>query len=477
MTALSTEASDMSAYLLMGVPGLAFFCGIAEASWTAIGLALGTYLNWLFVAKRLRRYSVRLGALTLPEYISRRFYDNTKLIELIGAITIIVFYVPYTASGFSACGKLFGTLFGYDYVPTMIISAAVIVAYTTCGGFTAASVTSLVQSLIMVFALAVVLIFGINSVGGWENVIANAKAIPGYLSMTATTSIQAAEAGEFGTLKIISTLAWALGYFGMPHVVLHFMAIKDEKKLKLSRRVATVWVVVSLSVAVIIGIVGYSMAKENIIAMFGDASSAEALIVTIAAVLSEYGAARRQEEHDRCPRDRSCRCNMRRAVCTRPHKLNLPRRIVCMGRLRRHLRSHRSVLALLEALQQVGRDRRHVLRRCYGLHLEVCNSSHRRRVCDLRAAARIHHLLHLHRCRFASDQSSRRKDLRGLRRSCLNEVNFKKIILSEENFGEDFFCANSLFQKLLADVPRKAELLADRVVAVLELVEHKGVEL
>ncbi|CDB44433.1 putative sodium/proline symporter [Firmicutes bacterium CAG:240] len=172
----------------------------------------------------------------------------------------------------------------------MIISAAVIVAYTTCGGFTAASVTSLVQSLIMVFALAVVLIFGINSVGGWENVIANAKAIPGYLSMTATTSIQAAEAGEFGALKIISTLAWALGYFGMPHVILHFMAIKDEKKLKLSRRVATVWVVVSLSVAVIIGIVGYSMAKENIIAMFGDASSAEALIVTIAAVLSEYGA-------------------------------------------------------------------------------------------------------------------------------------------------------------------------------------------
>ena len=290
VTALSTEASDMSAYLLMGVPGLAFFCGIAEASWTAIGLALGTYLNWLFVAKRLRRYSVRLGALTLPEYISRRFYDNTKLIELIGAITIIVFYVPYTASGFSACGKLFGTLFGYDYVPTMIISAAVIVAYTACGGFKAASVTSLVQSLIMVFALAVVLIFGINSVGGWENVVANAKAIPGYLSMTATTSIQAAEAGEFGTLKIISTLAWALGYFGMPHVVLHFMAIEDENKLKLSRRVATIWVVVSLSVAVVIGIVGYSMAKENIITMFGDASSAEAIIVSIAAVLSEYGA-------------------------------------------------------------------------------------------------------------------------------------------------------------------------------------------
>ena len=290
VTALSTEASDMSAYLLMGVPGLAFFCGVAEASWTAIGLAIGTYLNWLFVAKRLRRYSVRLGALTLPEYISKRFYDDTKLIELLGAITIIVFYVPYTASGFSACGKLFGTLFGFDYVPTMIISAAVIVAYTACGGFKAASVTSLVQSLIMVFALAVVLIFGINSVGGWDNVVANAKAIPGYLSFTSVTDITASTAGEFGTLKIISTLAWALGYFGMPHVILHFMAIEDENKLKLSRRVATIWVVVSLSVAVIIGIVGYSMAKESIVTMFPDASSAESLIVTIAAVMSEYGA-------------------------------------------------------------------------------------------------------------------------------------------------------------------------------------------
>ena len=139
VTALSTEASDMSAWLLMGVPGLAFFYGIAEASWTAIGLALGTYLNWLFVAKRLRRYSVRLGAITLPEYIARRFRDNTKIIEALGALMIIVFYVPYTASGFAACGKLFGTLFNFQYAPAMIISAVVIVAYTACGGFKAAS--------------------------------------------------------------------------------------------------------------------------------------------------------------------------------------------------------------------------------------------------------------------------------------------------------------------------------------------------
>ena len=289
VTALSTEASDMSAWLLMGVPGLAFFYGIAEASWTAIGLALGTYLNWLFVAKRLRRYSVRLGAITLPEYIARRFRDNTKIIEALGALMIIVFYVPYTASGFAACGKLFGTLFNFQYAPAMIISAVVIVAYTACGGFKAASVTSLVQSLIMIFALAAVLIFGVSSAGGWDQVIANAKSIPGYLSLTASTSITAAEAGEFGTLKIISTLAWALGYFGMPHVILHFMAIEDENKLKLSRRVATAWVVISLSIAVFIGVVGYSMAKSGIVTMFADSSSAESLIVSIAAVLSEYG--------------------------------------------------------------------------------------------------------------------------------------------------------------------------------------------
>lgn len=289
VTALSTEASDMSAWLLMGVPGLAFFYGIAEASWTAIGLALGTYLNWLFVAKPLRRYSVRLNAITLPEFIAKRFRDNTRIIEGLGALMIIVFYVPYTASGFAACSKLFGTLFGFPYVPAMIVSAIVIVAYTAGGGFKAASVTSLVQSLIMIFALAVVLIFGIHSAGGWDQVVANAKAIPGYLSLTAQTSIQNTAAEEFGTLKIISTLCWALGYFGMPHVILHFMAIEDENKLKLSRRVATVWVVLSLAIAVFVGVVGYSMAKAELVTMFGDSSSAESLIVSIAAVMSEYG--------------------------------------------------------------------------------------------------------------------------------------------------------------------------------------------
>lgn len=289
VTAMSTEASDMSAYLLMGVPGLAFFCGVAEASWTAIGLSLGTYLNWLIVAKRLRRYSAATHAITVPDFLAKRFRDNTKLIETIGALMIIVFFVPYTASGFSACGKLFNSLFGFDYMTSMIISAAVIVAYCATGGFMAASVTSLIQSIVMTIALIIVLVFGINSAGGWDVVVENAKAVPGYLSFTASTNIFAAEAGSYSWLSIASTLAWGLGYFGMPHVLIHFMAIESEEKLTISRRVGSIWVVISLSVAVIIGIIAYSMAKAGVIAMPESESAAENMIVNVSAVIAQAG--------------------------------------------------------------------------------------------------------------------------------------------------------------------------------------------
>lgn len=289
VTAMSTEASDMSAYLLMGVPGLAFFCGVAEASWTAIGLSIGTYLNWLIVAKRLRRYSAVTHAITVPDFLAKRFRDNTKLIETIGALTIIVFFVPYTASGFSACGKLFNSLFGFDYMTSMIISAAVIVAYCATGGFMAASVTSLIQSIVMTIALVVVLVFGINSAGGWDVVVENAKAVPGYLSFTASTDIFAAEAGSYSLLSIASTLAWGLGYFGIPHVLIHFMAVESEEKLTISRRVGSIWVVISLSVAVIIGIIAYSMAKAGVIAMPESESAAENMIVNVSAVIAQAG--------------------------------------------------------------------------------------------------------------------------------------------------------------------------------------------
>ena len=289
VTAMSTEASDMSAYLLMGVPGLAFFCGVAEASWTAIGLSIGTYLNWLIVAKRLRRYSSRIHAITVPDFLSTRFRDNTKLIETLGALMIIVFFVPYVASGFSACGKLFNSLFGFDYMTSMIVSAVVIVAYCATGGFMAASVTSLIQSIVMTFALIVVLFFGIRTAGGWDTVVANAKAIPGYLSFTASTSILAEQAGRYTPLMIASTLAWGLGYFGMPHILIHFMAVESEEKLKISRKVGSIWCVVSLAVAVVIGIVGYSMAKAGALPMPGSEPEAENMIVQTASLLSKNG--------------------------------------------------------------------------------------------------------------------------------------------------------------------------------------------
>ena len=289
VAAMSTEASDMSAYLLMGVPGLALFCGVAEASWTAIGLAVGTYLNWLLVARRLRVYSERVGAITVPDFLALRFHDKTKLIETIGALIVIIFFVPYTASAFVACGKLFNSMFGWDYLPTMIISAVVIVAYCTMGGFMAASITSLIQSLMMTFALIVILIFGIRTAGGWDAVIDNARSVPGYLSLFASTNIQASSAGSFGFIPIVSTLAWGLGYFGMPHVLIHFMATKDEKMLTTSRRIASIWVVISLGVAVIIGIVGFGMIHAGAIESFANSSDAESIIVRAAALMSQNG--------------------------------------------------------------------------------------------------------------------------------------------------------------------------------------------
>ena len=287
VAAMSTEASDMSAYLLMGVPGLALFCGVAEAGWTAIGLALGTYLNWLFVARRLRIYSAKIDAITVPDFLAKRFRDNTKLIETIGALVIIIFFVPYTASGFVACGKLFNSMFGWDYVPAMIVSAVVIVAYCAMGGFMAASITSLIQSLVMTFALIVVLIFGINAAGGWDAVVANAQTVPGYLDFFANTSIQASEPGRYTGIMILSTMAWGLGYFGMPHILIHFMAAKDEKNITASRRIAAGWVVISLGVAVIIGLVGYAMVNAGIIDGFGSSSEAESVLVRVSAVMSQ----------------------------------------------------------------------------------------------------------------------------------------------------------------------------------------------
>lgn len=290
VTAMSAEASDMSSWLLMGLPGLAYLAGCAEAGWTAIGLAIGTYLNWLIVAKRLRRYShIANNSITIPSFFENRYRDKSHALLAISAIMIVVFFVPYTASGFAACGKLFSTLFDIPYIPAMIVSAIVIVAYTSLGGFLAASMTDLIQSFIMTGALVFVLLYGIHMAGGMDAVITNAESLTGYLSLTASHDPTTGTSSPFTGLTIASTLAWGLGYFGMPHILLRFMGIEDENKLKTSRRIATVWVVISMFIAVFIGIIGNAMTKAGALEVLEGSSQSETLIVRIADLISTHG--------------------------------------------------------------------------------------------------------------------------------------------------------------------------------------------
>lgn len=289
VTAMSAEASDMSSWLLMGLPGLALMTGIAEAFWTALGLAVGTYLNWLIVAKRIRVYSAKIKAVTLPEFFSKRYEDNKNILTLIAALFIIVFFIPYTASGFSACGKLFASLFGMEYVTAMIISAVVIVVYCTLGGFLAASTTDFIQSIIMTVALFVVLGFSEAVTGGFGTAINNVTEMEGFLDAFKGFNVEKNEIASYGTLPIVSTLAWGLGYFGMPHILLRFMAIEDKNKLKLSRRIASVWVVISMAIAIFIGVVGFSLMKNGMVPGYENASAAETIIVDISKAISGYG--------------------------------------------------------------------------------------------------------------------------------------------------------------------------------------------
>ncbi len=275
MTAMSAEASDMSGWLLMGLPGVAYWCGIADAAWTAIGLAIGTYVNWLIVAKRLRNYSVVSGnAITLPEFFSNRFNEKKKVLLSISAIFILIFFTVYASSCFVTCGKLFSALFGVDYHIMMVLGAAFVIFYTFIGGFLAESASDFMQAIVMICALVVVLIVGVVNAGGLGAVIENAKNIDGYLMLFGQATPNAdgtfGASVPYGAISVLSALAWGLGYFGMPQVLLRFMAIRKADELKRSRRIATVWVVISLFVAVFIGVVGRAIPSINL------TSSAEA---------------------------------------------------------------------------------------------------------------------------------------------------------------------------------------------------------
>ena len=296
VTAMSAEASDMSGWLLMGLPGVAYWCGISDAAWTAIGLAVGTYLNWLIVSKRLRRYSESAGeAITLPEFFSNRFHEKRKVIMSIAAVFILIFFTVYASSCFVTCGKLFSTLFDMPYIPMMIVGAIFVLVYTVLGGFLAESVSDFMQAIVMIVALTLVVVLGTVSAGGLDEVIDNAKSIPGFFDFfgiatpTTVDGVQQAvngvpqfgEAGTYGILSIASCLAWGLGYFGMPQVLLRFMAIRSEGELTRSRRIATVWVVISLAVAVFIGIVGRALYPTTLTT----ASDAENIFIVLSSNL------------------------------------------------------------------------------------------------------------------------------------------------------------------------------------------------
>lgn len=289
VTAMSAEASDMSSYLLMGLPGLAYISGTCEVGWTVIGLAAGTWLNWFFVSKRLRRYSEKIGAITIPDFFSRRFHDKRNGLSFLAALIILVFFIPYTASGFKAIGTLFNSLFGFDYHLAMVFGAVIVVFYTVTGGFLAVSTTDLIQGIVMTFSLFVIIFYGIGQAGGIENVAANAKSLEGYLSLSRTWNITNSTSAPFPMLTVISTVAWGLGYFGMPHILLRFMAARDEHALNTSRRIAVVWVVISMSLSILIGVIGLSVSMAGRLPMLMTPSESETVIIRLANILSEHG--------------------------------------------------------------------------------------------------------------------------------------------------------------------------------------------
>ncbi|UPR36349.1 sodium/proline symporter PutP [Vibrio cyclitrophicus] len=247
--ALSAGASDMSGWLLLGLPGYAYAAGF-EAFWLAGGLLVGTWANWLISAKRLRTYSITTESLTLPEFLSRRFNDNSKLIQTISAFFILLFFLFYTSSGLVAGGKLFETVFGLDYTTAVIIGTVCVVSYTLFGGFLAVSWTDLVQGLLMSAALLIVPIAAMN--GGLGQLSTDLHNINPEL----LTLWNDAKGEPLSAIAIISLAAWGLGYFGQPHILARFKATRTNKDLTTARRIAVVWTALSMVGAMLVGLVG-----------------------------------------------------------------------------------------------------------------------------------------------------------------------------------------------------------------------------
>lgn len=253
VAALSAQASDMSGWLLMGLPGSVYALGTGQV-WIAVGLFIGTVCNWLFISKRLRRYTIRANnSVTIPAFFRNRFRDEKRILLGVSSITIVIFFLVYTASALAAGGKLFNSVFGLEYKTALGIGAVVILVYTYLGGFWAVCTTDFIQGMLMLIGILAIPIAAVGIMGA-ENVAPNIEAtgvdVASYLDMMSNGD------GSFSAVEIISQLAWGLGYFGMPHILIRFMAIRDEKELAKSKVTAIIWVALSLAFACVIGVVG-----------------------------------------------------------------------------------------------------------------------------------------------------------------------------------------------------------------------------
>lgn len=278
-TSISAQASDMSGWLLLGLPGAAYATGLSGSVWMATGLAIGTYLNWKLVAQRLRistqQYS---NSITIPSYLENRFNDDSRLLRKASSIFILLFFLVYTASGFVSGGKLFQTVFGVPYKVSVIIGAIVVVAYTFLGGFMAVCWTDIIQGLLMFFTLLILPVVVLVKAGGINEVISAID--PSLLNPFNAASItgSASSSTVLVVISIISSLAWGLGYFGQPHILARFMAIKNPDLIKKSRIIAMFWVVLSLLGATAVGLVGHSIIPD-ISAYGGDSETIFMLLV------------------------------------------------------------------------------------------------------------------------------------------------------------------------------------------------------
>lgn len=294
VAAMSAEASDMSGWLLMGLPGVAYWCGVSDAAWTAIGLFIGTYVNWRIVAKRLHAYSIVADdSITIPDFLSRRYKEENHIIMTIAALFILIFFTVYAGSCFVTVGKLFGQLFGFSYHSMMVAGALFVVVYTFLGGFLAESTSDFMQGVVMFLTLGMVLIVGFIHIGGIDGLIGSLEGFPGFLSffgiatpvvadgvqqVSSSGAPMFGDAAAYGMLTIISTMSWGLGYFGMPQVLLRFMAIRKQSEIKKSRRIATTWCFISLICAVLIGLVGRAVFPAEL----NTASGSEYIFISMA---------------------------------------------------------------------------------------------------------------------------------------------------------------------------------------------------